>query len=144
MAKAVPAAYVSNYDNVLTKLANKACAELKPMLMRVDYSDVAQARDTVIGILNTYLSAYTDAAASVSANFYKACRDHVLGGDYVPISESGRNPEATGESIRAFIQAIVVGDGVDAFVDKVMRRIDYEIRKAAAECMFANAEYDPY
>lgn len=144
MAKAVPAAYVSNYDNVLTKLTDKACAELKPMLMRVDYSDIAQARDTVIGILNTYLSAYTNAAASVSASFYKACRDFVLGGDYAPISESRRNPEATSESIRAFIQTIVVGEGVDEFVDKVMRRIDYEIRKAATECMFANAEYDPY
>lgn len=144
MVKAVPAAYVSNYDKVLTKLTDKACAELKPMLLRVDYSDIAQARDTVIGILDTYLSAYTDAAASISASFYKACRDFVLGGDYAPISESGRNPKATGESIRAFIQTIVDGDGVDSFVDKVMRRVDYEIRKAAAECMFANAEYDPF
>lgn len=144
MAKAVPAAYVRNYDMAISRLSDKACREIKPMLNRVDYSDVAAARDVVIGILDTYLRAYTEAAASISASFYKECRDLVLGGDYEPVVDGRRNPEATSESVRAFIQTIVDGNGIDAFVNEAMSRINYEIRKAASDCMFANAEYDPY
>lgn len=144
MAKAVPAAYVRNYDMSISRLSDKACREIKPMLRRLDYSDIAAARDAVIGILDTYLGAYTEASASISAAFYKECRDLVLGGDYEPLVDARRNREATGESVRAFIQTIVDGNDPDAFIDKVMSRINYEIRKAASDCMFANAKYDPY
>lgn len=144
MPNSIPMSYVTNYTLAVNKLKDQAKAEIEPKLRKIDLADIAIARDAIISLLDIYLSAYTDAAANIAANFYALCRNRILGGGYEPIVDSGRNPDATSGAIRAFMQTIVDGKPADVLYALVLDRVDYEITKAAADCTFINAENDPY
>lgn len=144
MQTTIPLSYIENYSKALNLASDTAKKALVDALAAVDYSrPVDEIRNAVIAIMQTACGASTGVAARLAAEFYDGLRAYMVGDAYGAIAESMRNPAATEGAIRAFIQVIVDGGDVDAFVKMCADRLDYENRKAAKECTIANAKKDP-
>jgi len=140
----IPLSYIENYSKALNLASEQARTALVAALSQVDYSHpIADIRDAVIAIMQQACGASTGVAARLAAEFYDGLRVYMIGESYGAIAESMRNPLATSEVVRAFIQLLVDGDDVDAFIEECAGRLDYENRKAAKECVIANAKKDP-
>lgn len=144
MAKTVPRRWVDNYTEVLEVLSVKAQRELLAAIVRIDLADVSAARDAILAVMQPLCAAYANSAASTSARFYEICRNHCLGGEYQAYTEPNRNPDATEGAVRAFMQVIVDGKPAEQLYQLLADRMDYEIKRAAAECTYYNGENDPY
>lgn len=144
MATVIPRSYIENYSNSLNGISESAKAALVTALSKVDYSQpVADVRNAVIAIMQVACGASTDVAARLAAEFYNGLRLRMVGETVDVVSDSMRNPDATDGAIRAFVQLIVDGGDTDAFIKMCADRIDYETRRAANECVAANAKRDP-
>lgn len=140
----IPLSYIENYSKALNLASEQARTALVSALSKVDYSQpIVDIRNAVIAIMQRACGASTGVAARLAAEFYDGLRVYMIGESFGAIAESMRNPVATGEVVRAFIQMLVDGDDVDAFIKECAGRLDYENRKAAKECVIANAKKDP-
>ena len=132
--------YLTRQVNATSAGAQEAMARL---LAQVDWSDVAAARDLVVQAAQQVCDAYTFVSAQAAADFYDLTRQMqtgaMLGAEAVP----GYVPDATEGAIRAFVEKIVQGNGVDMFNRLVLGRIDYEVKRAAANSAIANGRRDP-
>lgn len=144
MAKAIPRLYLTNYDKVITALSEEAQAKALKAIGSVRLDDVAAAREAIIAIMQPICSAYTDAAAATAAKFYEICRAYVIGGEYEAFAESGREPGATEGAVRALMQIVVDGKPSDQLYTALAERIDYEIKRAANDCVIRNGDADPW
>lgn len=138
----VPRKVIDEYTRTLNALSSDVRRRLADELEKVDYSDIASARDAVIAIMEAFLGAYSDLAATVSAAFYDTVREMQVGGEFAAIAESNRKPKATEEAVRGFMRFAVEGD-VGRTVDALLQRADYEVKRAAGECTFENMRRDP-
>ena len=144
MQTVIPRSYIENYSNALNLASDTAKKALVEALAAMDYTQpVDKIRDVVIAIMQVACGASTSVAARLAADFYDGLRVYMVGDAYGAIAESMRNPAATEGAIRAFIQIIVDGGDVDEFVKMCADRLDYENRRAANECIVANAKKDP-
>jgi hypothetical protein len=138
----VPRRVIDEYTRTLNALSSDVRRRLADELEKVDYSDIASARDAVIAIMEAFLGAYSGLAATVSAAFYETVREMQVGGEFAAIAESNRKPKATEEAVRGFMRFAVDGN-VGQLVGACLQRADYEIKRAAGECTFANMARDP-
>lgn len=144
MATVIPRSYIEEYSNALNGISDTAKASLVVALEKVDYSQpVADVRNAVIAIMQAACGASTDVTARLAADFYDGLRLRMVGEPMGAVADSMRKPEATENTIRAFIQVIVDGGDTDEFIAMCADRLNYENNKAANECMVANAQADP-
>lgn len=144
MATVIPRSYIEEYSNALNGISDTAKASLVAALESVDYSrPVADIRNAVIAIMQAACGASTDVTARLAADFYDGLRLRMVGEPMGAVADSMRKPEATENTIRAFIQVIVDGGDTDEFIRMCAGRLDYENRKAAKECTAKNANDDP-
>ena len=141
----IPRSYVENYSKALNVVSDRARAQLVDALSHIDYSaDVAIIREAVIAIMQPACGASSTMAARLAADFYDGLRARFgLDDGFTAEVDSLREPEATEGAVRAFAQDLVDGKPVEQFVGKCADRIDYETRRAANECVAANAKRDP-
>lgn len=144
MPKAIPRLYLVNYDKVLTRLSEEAQVKALKAIRRIPLDDVAAARDAIIAVMQPICAAYTDAAAATAAKFYEICRAYVLGGEYDAFAESGREPGATEGAVRALMQIVVDGKPAEQLYTALAERVDYEIKRAANDCVMRNGDADPW
>ena len=139
----IPRVYVDNFTAALNKLSQKTREKLAEALASIDMSqDVATVREQVIDVMQAYCGGATDMAATLAAEFYDGLRELAIGERMGALAASGRVPDATEGAVRAFAQALVDGDQ-QAFADRCLERLDYEVKRAAAECIEYNAQRDP-
>ena len=141
----IPHSYIENYSASLNAISRQARSNLFDALMRIDYSqDVESIRESVIAIMETSCGASSSVSARLAAEFYGGLRIRFgIDDGFVIRKDSMRDQEATDGAVHAFVQDLVDGKPVDQFVEKCVERIDYETRKAANECIAANAKRDP-
>ena len=141
----IPRSYVENYSKALNVVSDKARAALVDALSQINYSaDVADVRNAVIAIMQPACGASSTMAARLAADFYDGLRARFgIDDGFRAEVDSQRVPEATEGAVRAFAQDLVDDKPIEQFVGKCVDRIDYETRKAANECVAANAKRDP-
>ena len=141
----IPRSYVENYSRALNVVSERARAALVDALSQIDYTaDIADIRNAVIAIMQPACGASSTMAARLAADFYDGLRARFgIDDGYMAEVDSQRDPEATTGAVRAFVQDLVDDKPIEQFVGKCADRIDYETRKAANECVAANAKRDP-
>lgn len=140
----IPRSYIENYSKTLNVVSEKARETLVEALSMIDYTaDVADVRNAVIAVMQPACGAASSVSARTAAEFYDGLRAQFgIVDDFKAEANSMREPEATDEAVRAFVQDIVDGKPISQFVGKCADRIDYETRKAANMCMANNAKRD--
>lgn len=118
-----------------------AQAQAMRVLERVDWSDVADARQLVVEAVQMALANATTLAAQASADFYDASRVLSIGEPMGAVAISGYEPEKTDAAIRSFVRFVERGE-VEKFNDQVLQRIDYECKRSAGNSMFRNGAND--
>lgn len=140
----VPRSYIGNYaDTLEDRIIAPASEELAEMLGSIDFTrPIAEIRDEVIAIMDTYCGSAAEMSARVSAEFYDGLRERTVGRPLGAYVESGRDPAATEGAVRAFVQGLVDGKPVETFVGKCSERLRYEAKRAAGTCIERNARRD--
>lgn len=141
----IPRASLDYLTEQVNGLSADAQAKVMRVLERVDWEggDIAECRAAVSEAVRMACGAYADVAAQASADFYDAARELAAGEALGARAVSGYDPAATDGAVRAFTQDIVDGKPVDQFNRKVLERVDYEMKRAAANSTVANARRDP-
>lgn len=138
----IPRSLLDGYGAALDRVSDAARAGIAAAVAEIDLSDVAEARSEIVEIMDAYLEAATDAAASLSSAFYDAVRELELGERSGACGESRREPGATEESVRAFMQVIVDGGTRERLTALLLERADYEVKVAANRAVVSCGERD--
>lgn len=142
MAK-IPRRYVDDFTKAINKLSDDVRERLGNALLQIDMTDVTAARAAIVDVMELHLGPYTDMAAVLAAEFYDGIREFSVDERLGASVESGRDPRATEKAVRGIVQDAVEGKDVEEVVRKLTERADYEIKKAAGECVRRNVKRDP-
>lgn len=132
----------------LTSQINSISADAQSRVLRVLESiawapdNVAECRDLVVQALSQVMPFYTGLSAQASADFYDAARELSVGSPLGASAYSGYDPRKTDGAVRGFVRFALDGR-VDTFNDQVLQRVDYEMKRAAANSTIANGRLDP-
>lgn len=141
---AIPREYLDNFTNVINGVSRDAQSRLVKALSGFEVEDIAVARDEIIAIMDTILGPYTDNIAAIAAEFYDGLRRwYGIADNYTAQAESLRDPAATDGAVRAFMETQVKGEPFEALETLLTERVDYEIKRAANECVAYNCKRDP-
>lgn len=139
----IPRSVVEAYTAGLRAITEENARGLNEALQRIDWSrPVAEVRDQLIEAMQIWCGGATDQAAMVAAVFYDGVREIAVGEPMGALAESRREPDRTSGAVRAFVQDLVDGKGDEPVRRKCLERLDYEVKRAAAECVDANARRD--
>lgn len=131
----------------LTKELNAFSAAGRQMVLNaianVEWNDVAELRAIMIEVMEMVCGEMTDMAAARSAEFYDGVRSMSVGSKLGALAESGRKPAATEGAVRALVKSVVDSGSTERFARELGDRVDYEIKKAASDCVEFNADRDP-
>lgn len=141
----IPRVALDYLTGQINTLSGDAQAKILTVLEQIEWApeNIADCRNLILEALQEILPAYTDLVAQAGADFYDAARELALGETLGAVAESGYEPEKTDNAVRAFVQDIVDGKPVEQFNDQVLQRVDYEMKHAAGNTMFANGARDP-
>lgn len=134
---------VKAYTNGLNALTGAAKSAVSAAISGIEYDDVADLRVKLFEAVEPFVVASTDTASALAAEFYDSVREKTVGERFGARPLSAYDPDATEGAIRAFLQVIVDGGEFDTLMDKVLSRIDYEVKRAAGQCVMENASKDP-
>ena len=132
---------IDSYTRKLNGLSVSARRIVAQSLANIEFDSVADLREKLIEILDPIYGVSTDIAAAYAADFYDEIREFSVGERLGAAVDSGRKPEATEGFIRAFADGVAskgIVDSLALFTD----RADYEIKRAAGECVYLNGELD--
>lgn len=138
----IPLSILDAQTEALNSLSDALKKLVKEFLENVSYDSIEDLRIKLLEFLEPLLSEATLIAAAFSAEAYDSLRMEAAGSYLGATAHSGRDQEATENAIRALIQKVIEGK-YEAFINLVLDRVDYEIKKAAAESTFHNAQNDP-
>ena len=141
----IPRSYIDNYSKSLNKISQEARSALSKALSRLDYdASIEDIRNAVISVMQPMCGASADTSARLASEFYNGLRSMFgVQSEYTAEAVSLREPDATSGAVRAFVEDLVENKPLGDFIGKCVDRIDYEIRRAANECMAWNAKRDP-
>lgn len=141
---AIPRTYIENFTKVINAMSADAQDKIAKALQGVSLEDVAYARDEIISIMDAILGPYTDNVAAVSAMFYDGLREwYGISDGFAADAVSMRDPAATDGAVRAFMETVVEGRPYDELYNLLFERADYEMKRAANECVAENCKRDP-
>ena len=141
---AIPRAYVDRFTKLVNITSDDAQKKLARALSKVEVTDIAAARDEIIAIMDTILGPYTDNVAAIAATFYDGLREwYGIDDGFEAEAISNRDPAATEGAVRAFMETQVEGKPFEELQTLLMERSDYEVKRAANECVAANCKRDP-
>ena len=143
--KQLPREFISNYSGLLGNLTKECQGKMLEELARVDLTNVAQARDEIITIMQAYLGVYTDMAAEMSATFFDGVRAYQgAKGAYSAVAVSGYDPAQTASVVRGVMQIVV--DNPEArgpLLQKLAQCATHCVKGAAANTTEYNVRKDP-
>lgn len=130
-------------QELVANAMGKVITELSDDAGYIPEERIADLRNAAIQIMEVACTDATEISAARSAEFYDAVRQlSGVGGGYSSIVDSGRDPKATEEAIRGMVSSVVKTGKADAFLQKLLARVDYETKKASGVCMFRNGRRD--
>lgn len=138
----IPRDIIDNLTLALNNLSLGSRKAIENLLRGIEYNSIEELRQILIDRLEPLFEASTDNAAAYAAWMYDEIREAMIGKRINAVAYSNRNPEATEGAIRAFVGQVDT-KGQDRLIKLLCDRIDYEIKKAAAECIFHNGSMDP-
>ena len=138
----IPRSYVDALTKALNDLSESTKRVLKAQLSKISYTDLADLREQVLAIVQPLFGVATDYAAAYAAAFYDLIRSDAVGAPLNADAYSGRNPDATEGAVRALVGKVDTSS-FQVFLDLMLERADYEIKKAAADSTIHNARRDP-
>lgn len=140
----IPRALIANYTKSINALSASARAGITNAMAAFEFSsDIAADRERIIALMDMLLLPYVDNVRQLSLAFYNMLRTMSLGEPTavkVAVAEV-RDPEATHGAVRAFMQKAVDGDAA-AIPMLLAGRVDYELKRAAAETVYAAGRKD--
>lgn len=151
----VPSSLLQELNDVVNALSSELQPVAKSMIDSIARNhvnekgcivpeSVASFRADVVKAMDVLCSGATDIAASHAAGLYDEVRAIGAGdSSFRASADSRRIPAATDGAIRAFADSVVRTGAIDAFTEACAGRLDYEIRRAANECVAHNAQIDP-
>lgn len=110
---------------------------------RIPGENVAALRAAVCEAMEAVCGQVSDLAAARAAEFYDEVRTASVGKQLGALVDAGRDSAATEGAVRALVQSVVDTGAVDRFARELGDRVDYEVKRAAAECVERNARRDP-
>lgn len=142
---AIPRSVLDYASGQVNALSADAQARVLKVLESISWTpeNISACRDLVLEALRSVLPGYTSMSAQAGADMYDAVREHSTGAPLGAQAISGYVQDAVDGAVRAFVQDIVDGKPVEQFNEKVLDRVDYEIRRSANVCAAVNAERDP-
>lgn len=138
----IPRSYVDALTESLNMLSEATRSVARLQLSSIVYTDLADLRRQVIEILEPLLAMATDAAAAYAAEAYDMMRELCVGSGINAEAYSNRKPAATEGAIRALV-GIAQEHGYESFLTQMLDRVDYEIKRSAAESTLHNGSRDP-
>lgn len=129
------------YTDTLEQLSTGAQEALATQLETLDYSDMTAAINDIVDIMEDLCSQTSSVSAEVASGFYDGMSQLQTGQGYDARSFTGHVPQATEKAVRGIVQQGVDGD-LKGMAGQLMKRIDYEVKKAAGETVMQNARRD--
>lgn len=141
----IPRGMVDELNGRLDTISLEGRKSLAKALVKIDFDSmkIADARETIISIMDNVVNVYGGASARVSSEFYDTAREKVLGERMGALADSQWDPESTNGYIRYALTEIVNGGSYASLEAKLLDRIDYEIKTASNRCIAHNAIRDP-
>lgn len=129
------------------QMVENALSRLVPLFADADGSvpaeNVAALRAAACEVMEAVCGQVSDLAAARSAEFYDEVRALSVGERFGALVEAGRDPVATEGAVRALVRSVADTGSADRFARELGDRVDYEAKRAAAECVERNAMRDP-
>lgn len=138
----IPRIVIDDYTARLNTISESTKAVIRETLEGIEFESIADLRQQLIELLEPILGASTDIAAAYAAETYDEIRTLSTGSALGTDTESCRNPEATAGFIR-YIVGQVKDDGIKDILPAILSRSDYEIKRAAGDCVYHNGNNDP-
>lgn len=139
----ISATEVKVYTDNLNRLTGVAKSAVERAISGIEYDGVAELRIKLFDAIEPFVAASTDMAAGLAAEFYDSVRERAVGERYGAQVASGHDPDATEGAIRAFLQGIVEGKALADIMGLISGRVDWEMKRAAGNCVIENAKSDP-
>lgn len=136
----IPRSSIDTYTKGINAISEQARANLANVLSQIDYTQDGWV-DLVLDAMQTVCGASTDMTSVLAAEYYDYVREYETGERLGALADSGRKPVATEKATRGIVQKGVDGD-VESMNQALLDRVDYEVKKAAADAMFLNGARD--
>lgn len=127
----------------LNKLSEATRKVAYRMLRNIEWTDIADLRQKIIEILDPLIGAASDDAAAYAAQFYDDIRFQAIGQRFGATAQSMRNPIATEKAVRALMEQVIQSDDFQSIIAELLNRVDFEVKRAAGQCVLENARRDP-
>lgn len=129
------------------QMVENALERLVPMFAdadgRIPGENVAGLREAVREAMEAVCGQVSGLAAARAAEFYDEVRTASVGKRLGALADAGRDPAATEGAVRALVQSVVDTGAAGRLARELGDRVDYEAKRAAAECVERNARRDP-
>lgn len=145
MAKTIPRAYVDGYADSLEKLSAEMKQKLMEELERIDWTaPVAEVREALIPIMQSYCGASADVAASLASEFYDGMSEIMTGVNPGAVLAPDYSDAAIDQFVRASVQPLVDEGAAarDVVISKLTSRVGYEVKHAAGNTVYRNGVRD--
>lgn len=139
----IPRSLLDGYTARLNKLSRAAQDMVRRQLEGIEFKDIADLRRQVIAILDAACGASSETAAAYAAEFYDDVRQAQAGSRLGAVADPAYSSEAVEGAVRAMVGIVDKGAPWEQFVREVLGRADYEVKRAAGECVKANTLRDP-
>lgn len=137
----IPHALLENQSKKINKISKALQKVLKQKLDAVEWNDISDLRNKTIDAIYLDIAAAVDMACLAESEFYDACRVLQIGEVLGNSDSYSLDRYALLGAIRAFVTDAEKGN-YEGFVNKVLDRADYEIRKAAGTSTLQSAIKD--
>ena len=138
---AIPRRYIDNYTRSLEQLSAAAQQALADRIAQVDFSDMTEAANELVEIMETYCSVSAEAAAEIAAAFYNGMSVYQTGMPYNAVPVSAHVAEGTEQATRGIFQEAVDGN-IPGMTTQLLMRLDYEAKRAAGQTVLDNVAMD--
>ena len=139
MANTIPRAAIDELTRGINTLSAAMRERLAAALASIDLKSPG-ARDAVKELMQTMCGVSADASALLAAQFYDAARNYAIGEPLGAVAESMRLPLATSIAVDGIFDNAKTVEGIAL---ELLDRLDYETKRAAGNCAFANGRRDP-
>lgn len=131
----------------LTRRVNTLSAATRKVayrrLMAIEWESIADLRNKIIEALRPLIGAASADAAAYAAQFYDDYREQAIGSPIGAVADPMWDEEATEQAVRAIMEKMVRTGVFESIINDLLNRVDYDIKRAAGECVKENAWRDP-
>lgn len=138
----IPREMLNEFTAQLNSLSAATREIAKTKLENLSYSSPDDLFVKTLEILNSVCGTSTDKAAAYAASFYDAVRKLELGETFGAEAISNRSQKRTIGTIDKGIEDIKNGKTYNDFMRRMLNQVDYEIKRAAGECVQQNGKRD--